>query len=280
MSNEMAQIHLLLSALVLAVGVTDAHACAQFDLACKMREHQLESERAVEKAHEDLRKAIEKAAHDAGIAAENSVPKDDKPGPLVPVREYLKAEDIPPVDAGAYGLVVFRAKATAANRRKLAMVCNSFKEYFPPNETHPTSIPATDRMITVWPLDSPTSAEALADNCDFAIDHYDLFASQMAITDAERQNAKFDGSGPYLIGWSPSNSRGIPDKLVLVVDMSADNTQASIDHQFLFWKSKIVQDPSLWRNGFSIEGVRVAIHDFADRYGQGIANAIKLVSAK
>jgi hypothetical protein len=72
----------------------------------------------------------------------------------------------------------------------------------------------------------------------------------------------------------------MPDHLVLVVDMSADNTQARIDRAFSFWKDKIVEDPALWRSGFSVERVRAAIHDFADQYGSDFLAAIKLVGMK
>ena len=54
--------------------------------------------------------------------------------------------------------------------------------------------------------------------------------------DAEQQGAKLDGPGPFLIGWSPSNSRGIPDKVVLVVNMSSFESQDSFDNAFFFGK--------------------------------------------
>src|SRR5438445_803880 len=84
--------------------------------------------------------------------------------------------------------------------------------------------------------DSADARQAKKDDCDYVVAHYDLNASEAAISDARLQHASFDGEGPYLVGWSPSNTRGVPDKLVLVVDMSADNSQALIDHKFLFWK--------------------------------------------
>ena len=198
--------------------------------------------------------------------------------PLQPVRAYLRAKDIPPVGAGAYGLVVFHSKATPANRSKLKMVCNAFVAFFPRQET--SRVPLKDQMVTVWPLDNPDAKQAKKDDCDYAISHYDLNASEAAIKDARLQRAKFDGEGPYLVGWSPSNARGAPDKLVLVIDMSADNSQALIDQKFLFWKKQIVEDPSRWRNGFSIESVRAAIRIFADQYGQAMLDAIKLVGGK
>jgi hypothetical protein len=197
---------------------------------------------------------------------------------LTPVREYLKSSDIPPHDVGAYGVVVFQSKATPANRAKLTMVCNAFVAFFPRSET--SSVSPSDQMITIWPIDNPNAPEANRDDCNYVVDHYDLNAAEAAIRDAQRQHAEFGGEGPYLIGWSPSNARGVPGKLVLVVDMSDSNSQAVVDHQFLFWKQKIVEDPTLWRKGFSLERVRMEIRDFANEYGQNLLTSIKLVGTK
>jgi hypothetical protein len=228
--------------------------------------------KTIEKGAQDTGKTIERGAQDTGKEINSG---EQNNAPLTPVREYLRAKDIPPPGAGAYGLVVFHSKPTPANRAKLIMVCKSFQAYFPRSET--SGVPVTDQMITIWPLDDPNAEMAKADNCDFVLNHYDLNASESAINDARKQHATFDGEGPYLVGWSPSNARGLPDKLVLVIDMSADNDQAMIDHKFLFWKNKIVENPSLWRNGWSLDGVRIAIKDFTDEYGQGILDAIKLI---
>jgi hypothetical protein len=197
---------------------------------------------------------------------------------LIPVRQYLRAQSIPPAGAGAYGLVVFQSKPTPASQRKLMMVCHSFIAFFPRSETSHVSI--SDQMVTVWPLDEPDSEKAKADDCDFVLKHYDLVASAAAMNDARMQHATFNGEGPYLVGWSPSNARGLPDKLVLVIDMSADNTQEAIDHKFLFWKNKIIQDPAAWRGGWSIDALRIAIKQFADQYGSDLVKAITLVGAK
>jgi hypothetical protein len=246
-----------------------------FDIACDIG-------KTIEKGANDTGKTIEKAAHDTGHATEKAahdvgkaVEKATGTKPLEPLREWLAAKDIPPVGAGAYGLVVFHSKPTAANRKKLKMVCDAFVAFFPPAEK--ATVPLEDQMITVWPLDNPDAKEAKEDNCDYALDHYDLIAAGQAVSDAQRQHANFDDAGPYLVGWSPSKTRRIPDALVLVMDMSADNSQAEIDAKFLFWKNKIVQDPAAWRDGFSIERVRVAIHNFVDQYGQAMVDTIKLI---
>ncbi|WP_156164383.1 hypothetical protein [Bradyrhizobium sp. LTSP885] len=216
-----------------------------------------------------------RAAIRPSSAATTTSESDSATTPLEPVRAYLRAREIPPAGAGAYGLVVFHSKATSANQAKLTMVCNSFVAFFPRQET--ASAPLKDQMVTIWPLDNPDAKQARNDDCEFAVAHYDLNASEAAISDAQHQHANFDGEGPYLVGWSPSNTRGEPDKLVLVIDMSADNSQALIDQKFLFWKKQIVEDPSRWRHGFSIESVRAAIRIFADQYGQAMLDAIKLV---
>lgn len=234
---------------------------------------------AIEKGARDAGDAVKKGARDAGFTRDKGVvATGDGTRPLQPVRAYLRAKEIPPVGAGAYGLIVFHSKPTPANRPKLKMVCKSFVAFFPRNET--STVPLKDQMITVWPLDNPATKQAKKDDCDYAVDHYDLIASESAISDAQLQHAAFDGEGPYLVGWSPSKARGVPDALVLVVDMSADNSQVEIDNKFLFWKQKIVEDPSAWRNGFSSERIRVAIRIFADKYGQAMLDAIKLIGDK
>jgi len=265
--------------LLLFILSSESNACGGWtDLACnigKVVEKAAQATgRTIEKSPRDIGKTVEKSAQDTGKLVEKSnSPNGAKP--LQPVRAWLAAKDIPPAEAGAYGLVVFHSKPTAASRTKLKMVCAAFVAFFPRNET--ATVPIEDQMITVWPLENPDANEAKQDDCDYALNHYDLIAAEQAISDAQLQHVNFDGAGPYLVGWSPSKTRGVPDALVLVMDMSADNSQAEIDAKFLFWKNKIVQNPSAWRDGFSIERVRVAIHNFADQYGQAMLDAIKLV---
>jgi hypothetical protein len=152
--------------------------------------------------------------------------------------------------------------------------------YLPKQEALPASVARSDLMLTVWPLENPDTDQARTDECDFIVDHYDLYGGLSAIRDAERQGAKLRGPGPFLIGWSPSSTRGVPDKVVLTVDMSSFESQDSFDNAFLFWQVKIVQDPTLWRTGFSVEGLRLAMRDFVDHYGGNILEAIKMTAGK
>lgn len=195
---------------------------------------------------------------------------------LTAVRAYLVAKDIPPPSIGAYGIVVLRSKPTAASVDRLIRACHSFVAYLPKQQSIPASVPLEDQMVTIWPLDSPKDPAALKDDCSFVTQHYDLYAGDSAISDAGNQGARLDGRGPFLIGWSPSSARGVPDRLVLVVDMSSFESQDSFDQAFLFWKQKVVEDPSLWRRGFSVERVRLALRDFVDHYGSNLLDAVKL----
>jgi hypothetical protein len=166
--------------------------------------------------------------------------------PLLPAREYLKAADLPPSGAGGYGIVAFNSKVTSATRAKHLMVCHSFVAHFPSNASVASSTPLSNRMRTVWPLDDPKAAEAAADDCGYIVDHTDTAAGVSAIAEAASQHVNLRGEGPFLIGFSPSNTLGARDVLVLVVDLSATATQERIDREFSVWKDEIVADSSPW----------------------------------
>ncbi|AZO75348.1 MULTISPECIES: hypothetical protein [unclassified Mesorhizobium] len=194
---------------------------------------------------------------------------------LHPVRQYLREEDIPPLGVGAYGVVALKSKPTDANRNKLMMVCKSYLAHFDKAEFSPH--PRSDQMVTVWPLNHPESPIAESDDCSWILGDYALGAASTAMAFATKQHMTFEGEGPFLLGWSPASSRFEPDELVLMVDMSASNNQASIDHDFDFWKDEIVRDPATWRHGFSLERIRQKIKDFVDLYGADFVEDIKMV---
>ncbi|KPH05044.1 hypothetical protein CO657_11090 [Rhizobium acidisoli] len=253
-----------------------AGACTWSDIFCDVgkaiEKSVQDAGKAIEKGMQDTGKTVEKSAHDTGSTVEKA---GQDTGILHPVREYVREIDIPPDGVGAYGIVALKSKQTSANSAKLMMVCRSFLAHFDRSELSP--YPVSDQMITIWPLDDPEAKLAKADDCDWVLQHYVLGAASTAMAYAVKQNMAFDGEGPFLIGWSPADSRGKPDKLVLVVDMSTSNDQASIDHDFDFWKDKIVKDPKSWRSGFSVEAIRQKLKDFVDQYGDKIVKDIKMV---
>jgi hypothetical protein len=94
---------------------------------------------------------------------------------LVPVRAYLRSSEIPPPTVGAYGVVAFRARPTPASRSRLLMTCTAFVASIEAQKSLPSTVAVSDQMLTIWPLDDPSSPNAEKDDCDFAIDHYDLY---------------------------------------------------------------------------------------------------------
>jgi hypothetical protein len=207
-------------------------------------------------------------------------PAGDGPArPLTPLRAYLAGRDLPPNGIAAYGVIALRARPTPDTRPRLARVCEAFRANIPRQRDAPASLPKSDQMLSVWPVDDAVQAERL-DTCDFALDHYDLLAGQSAIRDAQRQTAELGGEGPFLLGWSPSSTRGQPDKLVMVVNLSGLTSSDSMDAAFRFWVEKVVEDPAMWRGGFSREKLRYSIRDFLDRYGDDLVKVVTIVGLK
>jgi hypothetical protein len=66
----------------------------------------------------------------------------------------------------------------------------------------------------------------------------------------------------------------------LVIDMSRDMSQDDFDHHFEEWKDEVVENPELWRQGWSLENLRLVIRDFSDRYGQQVVFAAHLSNRK
>ncbi|WP_271025245.1 hypothetical protein [Rhizobium sp. RCAM05973] len=251
----------LVAILVGCISVSSAAACnGPFDILCEVG-------KTIDRGTVRAGKAIDKLNN--GL---NEI--DPRVVMLHPVRAYLRESEIPPTGVRAYGVVALKSRPTPANNAKLMMVCKSFIAHFDRSEV--SNAPIADQMITIWPLDDPQAEGAIKDDCDYITQHYVLGAATTAIAYAEMQHVSLDGEGPFLIGWSPADSRGKSDKLVLVVDMSDSTDQAMIDHDFDFWKDKIVRDPSNWRRGFSLERVRVAIRDFVNHYGSDIVHDIKM----
>jgi hypothetical protein len=156
------------------------------------------------------------------------------------------------------------------------MVCAAFLASLPAQRDLPPQIAVSQQMLTIWPVDNPDASAHGKPDCDTILDHYDLFGGQSAIADAEAQGQVLSGRGPFLIGWSPSNTRGVRDAVVLVIDLTEFDTQGSFDEAFLFWQHKIIEDPALWKSGFSVERLRLAARDFVDHYGSDILKALKI----
>jgi len=196
---------------------------------------------------------------------------------LTPARVFMPAGSIPPAGVGAYGVMALRALPTPASLARFTMACTAFLASLPPQADLPASVPLSEQMLTIWPLKEPEPGQERAQlDCPTILQRYDLQGGLAAVRDAASQDHPLEGRGPFLIGWSPSNMRGVRDAIVLIVDMSNFDSQQSFDDAFLFWQRKVVEDPQLWQHGFSLERLRLSVRDFVDHYGASIESAIKI----
>jgi hypothetical protein len=124
-------------------------------------------------------------------------------------------------------------------------------------------------MVTIWPLTVHNVPAASNGNYGFLLDNYDLYGGLSAIRDAGSPRSPLDGRRPFLLGWSPSNTRGVKDALVLELDLLPHESQGSIDEMMLIPQQRIVENPELWRQGFTMERLRLALRDFSDRLWAG-----------
>lgn len=190
-------------------------------------------------------------------------------------RSFLPPHDFPPVDFAAYGIVAFPARAVPATEARHVMICEAYVATLPTPSDLP--VPVEEQMVTVWPLDSEEIAARLQaesrdpasfNACPEAVRHYHLPTTLLAIRHALVDVGARDG--PFLLAWSPSSDKGKEDALVLVADLSGLESYLSILGKFQQWREDIEHNPELWKDGWSIARLRIALRDWADRYGPAV----------
>jgi hypothetical protein len=102
-----------------------------------------------------------------------------------------------------------------------------------------------------------------------AADRYDLTTAQTALKEAEytKSDLSLNGAGPYILGWAPSTTKGQKNTSVLIYDLSTTVVDAHFREEFRDWDKDIAKDPSTWINGFSLEKLRRAVRNWADKTG-------------
>jgi hypothetical protein len=215
----------------------------------------------------------------APIGELNSQPKPSVTNTSIPTRTFMGPHDYPPVLFAAYGIVAFPQTATADSKPRFVKACEAYLATLPLSSS--VGRPMSAQMVTIWPIDRPdtalylSSSSAPSNVCDIAVAHYDLTTALYAIHEATRVGGTaLTGDGPYLLAWAPSSEKGKPDALVLVADLSnAMNSEQFTDY-FRDWRTSIEQNPGLWNKGWSREGIRLAIRDWADKWGTTILSAV------
>jgi hypothetical protein len=196
---------------------------------------------------------------------------------LLTVRALVERSELPPTGVAAYGIVAFTSLPIAIDIERYKFVCEAFKATLIPQESLPSGTPLSVQMITFWPIKNKHTPDAVRADCSHLTENYDLETGLDAVHDADKQAEKLaERRGPFLIAWSPAESRYQSDSLVLVMDLSRVDGQQNFLEIFQTWRQKIVDNPSLWHGGFvDIETFRRIVRDTLDRYGDGILKLIK-----
>ena len=150
------------------------------------------------------------------------------------------------------------------------MLCQAYVAVLP--HASELALPDSQQMVTVWPVSPDNVATRLNraprdDVCDAAVDNYGLVVATQALHDAAQVKADLSGRGPFLLAWSPSTQKGKPDALVLEANLSNVTTSDEAKLRLLSWKSDILENPDIWKNGWDLERLKITMREWLDEYG-------------
>jgi hypothetical protein len=193
------------------------------------------------------------------------------------VRALIEPAEMPPREVAGYGIVAFTTRPLPHDVERYKHICEAYKATLTSQTELPPNAPLSEQMITYWPIANKNTPEARRGDCPYLVSNYALRLGLDAIQDADKKKEGLaDRRGPFLIAWAPSESRFVPDSLVLVMDLSALDGERSFTEVFQDWRQHITDNPELWRRGgFNIEAFRRIIRDTFDRYGDGLLRLIK-----
>ena len=193
------------------------------------------------------------------------------------VRALIEPAEMPPREVAGYGIVAFTTRPQPHDVERYKTICEAYKATLTSQAELPPDTPLSEQMITYWPIVDKNTPEARRADCPHLVANYALRLALDAIQDADRKKERLASRrGPFLIAWAPSDSRFLPDALVLVFDLSSLDGERSFTEVFQDWRQHITDKPELWRRGgFNVEAVRRIIRDNFDRYGDGLMRLIK-----
>jgi hypothetical protein len=193
------------------------------------------------------------------------------------VRALIEPTEMPPREVAGYGIVAFTTRPQPHDVERYKTICEAYKATLPSQAELPPDTPLSEQMITYWPIVDKNTPEARRADCPHLVANYALRLGLDAIKDADKKKERLASRrGPFLIAWAPSDSRFVPDALVLVFDLSSLDGERSFTEVFQDWRQHIIDKPELWRHGgFNVEAVRRIIRDTFDRYGDGLMRLIK-----
>jgi hypothetical protein len=246
---------------------------ARAKAAAERAQQEVRAKAAAERAEQDARAKAAQHYYPPGVGGAAA----SRPPRLWAVRGLIEPAEMPPRDGVGYGIVAFTTRPLSHDIERYKSVCEAYKATLISVLELPPNTPPSEQMVTYWPITNKNTPEAQRADCPYLVSNYALRLGLDAIQDADKQNQELASRrGPFLIAWAPSESRFVPDAVVLVLDLSDKASQRSFIEVFQDWRQKITDNPEVWRrqNGFNIELVRRIIRDTFDRYGDGVLRLI------
>ena len=210
------------------------------------------------------------------IPPASAPPPDDIPA-IRASRLFATSRQYPPTGFAAYGIIAFRSGVTSDSRDRYFAICEGFGASLLAALVLDDTVPLNQQMATIWPLNDRLLANRLnrigsvplINYCQNIIDKIDVASSLIAIARATAADPRksFDDRGPYLIAWSPSSAVGQVNVPILVLDLSNVVLAEQATDLFSTWREEIQQNPALWRNGSSLDRMRIWLRGWADRNG-------------
>lgn len=185
-------------------------------------------------------------------------------------RVFAGPKQYPPKGYAAYGILAFKSQASEFDKDRHKVICSAYVNAVP-HESE-SNVESRHQMVTIWPVKSVSTATAINKKprnevCDIAIDEYGLTVALQAIKSAEKTGLEFNSNGPYLLAWSPTNTIGTENAVILWADLSSINTYDQALKVMQGWVHDIESDPSLWKDGWDLESFKMVIQKWLDKHG-------------
>ncbi len=191
-------------------------------------------------------------------------------------RSFAGPGQMPPEAFQAYGVVVFKTRASRFDEDRHLLICEAYTSAL----VHATEMnaPTEEQMVTIWPVSRDAVADEInavsGDVCPVAVENYGLVHAHNALKILEHYQSPDGGTydtggrGPFLIAWTPGSKITEPGTVALMVDMSDVETPEAAAETFTLWRDRIQGDQELWHEDVVETGLIAAIRKFFDSNGE------------
>lgn len=193
---------------------------------------------------------------------------------VVPTRAFAASGEYPPEGYRGYGLIAFKSLATEFDIKQHRFICAAYIASY--QHSRSSKVGAADQFLTLWPVRTNDLSRKLnieasiakAESCETAILGYDLSISYSAINAAKKAGFSSDGTGPFLLAWSPGEAYGKEDTFVISLDLSSVGTYRQALQLMSRWREEVEANESFKKSvPPRLERLRSMMRAWSDKYG-------------